>query len=217
LASEKVGKLSMKSTMKAFLIATALALLAVSPVRANTFTYDVDYSINGTIVTGDIVLNCDSCDVTSSTLVSWSLSLAGSGTSATFTGADLFASPTGITFTPTASTDTIFNGSAGGLFFGSATIVGGGSGCTPGHPGCDLSGNGNPCAVVQGAGNYGHCLFGALTIASTETSLVITTGVTESIPGPIAGAGIPGLIVAGGGLLLWYRRKQTASDALAAA
>jgi LPXTG-motif cell wall-anchored protein len=38
-----------------------------------------------------------------------------------------------------------------------------------------------------------------------------------SVPGPLAGAGLPGLLFAGGGFLAWFRRKRTASGGLAAA
>jgi hypothetical protein len=36
------------------------------------------------------------------------------------------------------------------------------------------------------------------------------------VPSPTAGAGLPGLVFAGGGFLAWWRRKRTALGALAA-
>jgi hypothetical protein len=179
-----------------------VSLLGLSPARAVTmYTYNVNYNISLTPVTGDIVLNCPSafpCDVSSTSLVSWSFTINGvtmSGTSATFvTPYDLIAYPdNSIWFIPQTSGTIFEDPGVGAVCFDVET---------------------GQCADVGGPS------FGVF-FQTTDTD--ITSLSTQDIPQVIATitplpAALPlfGAVFGLGGLLGWRRKRKNAGVIAAA-
>lgn len=173
------------------LYALLALLLALSPARASTFTYNVDAVGSFGSFGGQLVLNCNSCTITSSDLVS--ASFGGEAAASAFTGANLSATPTEIIFTPTTSATSIFDTSHGGFFFGGGGTVGGGPG--------------SPC-ITTGSGAYGDCRDGVEAAATASGALVIGTLAPTPLP-----AALPLFASALGGLgFFGLRRKRKAGE-----
>jgi hypothetical protein len=59
--------------------------------------------------------------------------------------------------------------------------------------------------------NSGHFGFGGQ-LSNTNPGVWTPADLVAPVPGPIAGAGVPGFALACGGLIAWWRRRQQASD-----
>ena len=68
----------------------------------------------------------------------------------------------------------------------------------PGGPVCSLD---HPCGPDQQGGTFTSGFH-----PDAMTAVALQTG--QLVPGPIVGAGLPGLILASGGLLGWWRRRK---------
>jgi hypothetical protein len=181
------------------------AVLVLFAPTANATTYSFNFSADGGLVTATGTLDVSGGNATAGTGVLFSPFWSGAETLTLVT-------------LSTAGVHNLGGGNLSYRFGGGTDLIG--------DTAFPIDGNGL-VFLVAGPNNTGlniwsngsspFTAFLASDVLYKQYNDGVFTASPVAVPGPIVGAGLPGLIFAGGGLFAWWRRKRMNAAALAAA